>query len=169
MARFWQRTRDQFTAPAQYIQTTDTVSRPLAVMTSLLMLFFAIAVILGLFFAGKWAYNEIAGNNDVPANPVTGISTGISTAPPSEDSSKSADSNSNGTATVTPNSPGTATVTANQPTGGSSTSASTSSSTSSSSATSVPNTGTGSLLGLFIGSTIIGTLFYRAILIRRIP
>lgn len=165
MARFWQRTKDNFTAPAQYIQTTDSVSRPMAVMLSLVMLFVAIAILFCLFFAGKWAYEQITGKNDKPANPTTGITT----TPPSTDSGSSTTSEGSGnTATVTANGTGSAVVTS-RPEGTTSTTnnATQGNSSNTTAASNVPNTGTGSMLGIFAVSSVIGTLAYRTVLIRR--
>ncbi len=162
MARFWQRTKTQLTAPAQYIQTTDRVSRPMAVMMSLVLFFVAIAIIVGLVFAGIWGYNKVTGNSSKPASPITGISTGVST----DSKNDGATQGSSGAAAVTSNGTGTATVTTNQP-ANSSSSATTNQSTATT-AGSVPNTGAGSTLGIFIAATILGTLLYRSILIRRL-
>ena len=166
MARFWQRTKDQLTAPAQYIQTTDSVSRPMAVMLALVMFFIACALIVSIFFVGKWGYEQVTGKNDAPADPITGISTGGVT--DSKVDSSTTSPNTNG-ATVTPTTGGTATVTTNQPAASSSVSTTQNTgSQSTTTAATVPNTGAGSTLLVFVISSSIGMFIYRAILVRRL-
>lgn len=166
MARFWQQTKDRLTAPAQYIQETDSVSRPLAVMMTLVLFFVAAAVVVALLFAGKWGYDQIAGNNNAPANPVTGISTGASTS--SGMSSGASNQNTGSTATVTSNGAGTAAVTSTQPSTTSVTSSTSSQTSTSTSVSAVPNTGAGSMLAIFGLSSVIGMLCYRFMLLRKL-
>lgn len=163
MALFWQRTKNQITAPAQYIQTTDKVSRPMAVMSALVMFFVVIAIIVGLIFAGIWGYNKITGNNSKPANPITGISTGEST------DSKPNSTTQGSSSTATNGSTSTNTTSGQAATNNSSASSSASTQAANTTSTSaVPNTGAGSTIAVFIVSTIIGTLLYRVVLIRRL-
>lgn len=157
MALFWQRTKNQLTAPAQYIQTTDKVSRPMAVMSALVMFFVGLAIIIGLIFASVWGYHKITGKNSKPASPITSVSTGES----SDANNSSTSQKPNGSATVISNGAGTTTVTNQQ----ASTTASITGSTTSSS---VPNTGAGSTVTIFVIATIVGTLLHRAVLIRKL-
>lgn len=169
MARFLIRTKDNLTAPAQYIQTTDSVSRPMAVMMRLVMIFVIIAILFCLFFAGKWAYDQITGNNDAPSNPAAGISSGESVSnSTSEGSGSTATVTSNGTgsAVVTNRTPGTSSSTndvqnSTSPRGttGATTTVTTNNSTTNTNA--VPNTGTGSLVGVFVIASTLGALAYR--------
>lgn len=179
MAGLTKNGKEKLTAPAHYIQTTDAVSRPLAVMWSLFILFAVLVVFVGIFFGGRWTYNQITGKNDQPSS-ITKVVTGESLA-----------NSTSGTATVTETTTGSASVTS-----GSSSSvavdkpaasepASTASSPPASAAngasgqsqngsatpvvaTVVPNTGAGGMLGVFVLSAIMGTLGYRAVLIRKL-
>ncbi len=153
MARFWQRTRNWLTAPTKYIQTTDSVSRPMAVLMSLLAVFGIIAIMIGIFFVGTWGYDQIAGKSSKPANPVSGISK------PSEPAIDKNPSSGNST---TPSAPsGNSTAGQNQ------TSVAPTATNQSSANSGVPNTGPGNLFGLFIAASIIGALAHKLYLYRR--
>lgn len=46
-----------------YLRATDSVSRPLAIFLVLVILSVLTSIIFGLFLGGRWAYNELKGNN----------------------------------------------------------------------------------------------------------
>lgn len=158
MAGFWNRRKNNMANPPQYIQTTDTVSRPQTILMSLLIIFVVGALIFGLFLGIKWGVDKINSDDGPKQAP-------ISTSPATGD---------NGSNTVvTPSTPGqiaggsTATNSTPQTTGSaSSTTASSNSSTST--ATNIPNTGPENLVAVFIASTIIGALGYRTLLLRKL-
>ena len=149
MAKFWQRAKDQLTAPAKYIQTTDTVSRPMAVMMSLVMLLIVIAVILGIFFAGKWSYSQIANKSTKPNKPAAVVSV-KEPAKPAKSSESQNTQATNSSVGTNANSP--ATDTAQQST----------------TSSAVPNTGPQNLVILFVLSTFMGALIYRLFLLKRL-
>lgn len=176
MAGLSKNSKEKFTAPAHYIQTTDAVSRPLAVMWSLFILFVILAVFVGIFFGGRWTYNQVTGKNN-QGDSITKVVTGESLA-----------NSTSGTATVTATTPGSAAVTTGssssvavdtptQPASNSTSAASSSAATSSTAAptataapvaTTVPNTGMGSVLGIFVVSSLLGALVYRTVLVRKL-
>ncbi len=177
MAGLTKNGKEKLTAPAHYIQTTDAVSRPLAVMWSLFILFVILAVLVGIFFGGRWTYYQVTGKNN-QGDSITKVVTGESLA-----------NSTSGTATVTTTTPGSAAVTTGssssvavdtqtQPANSSTSAASSSTAATSSSAaptttatpvaTTVPNTGAGSILGIFVVSSILGALIYRVVLVRKL-
>lgn len=167
MARFWQRTKDTVTAPAQYIQTTDSVSRPMAVMMSLLGIFLVCALLVGLVFAGRWGYEQIAGKESKPA------SGQVSTGDTNQNSNGATQSTDTGSATITNRTPGTSSSTndvqnSTSPRGTSGSSATVNGGTTTSTstgngntATSVPNTGPENLIALFVVTSIASALAHR--------
>jgi hypothetical protein len=174
MARFWQRTKDSITAPAQYIQTTDSVSRPMAVMMSLLGIFLVGALIVGLVFAGRWGYEQITGKDSKPA------SGQVSTGDSSQNAGGTTESSETGSGTITNRTPGTSSSTndvqnSTSPrgtTGSSATvngSATTPTNTGSgNTATSVPNTGPENLVALFVITSLASALAHRLYLQKRL-
>jgi hypothetical protein len=165
MARFWQRTRDNITAPAQYIQATDSVSRPMAVLASLLLFFVIAALLIGLFFAGRWGYAQLTDRNSGSS---TGqISTGQApkpeTAPATNtDTTTPAGSNQGGVTATTPESATTV------PRGTTSPNTPNAVVNAVQNPTAVPNTGTGSAIVVFLVATVAGTLLYRIYIIRQL-
>jgi hypothetical protein len=95
----WKKTKEDVSAPPQYVQTTDTVSRPAAVMMTLVMVFIGFAVIFSIFLAGRWLIG--GDNNEVSTPTPSGEQLGNSTT-------------SNGGVTVTPTQPGQVTTDSNQ-------------------------------------------------------
>jgi heme/copper-type cytochrome/quinol oxidase subunit 2 len=47
----------------QYFKETSAVSRPLAILMTLIILFICAAVVFGLFLGGRWTYRQIFGDN----------------------------------------------------------------------------------------------------------
>ena len=175
MAGLTKNSKDKLTAPAHYIQTTDAVSRPLAVMWSLFILFAVLVVLVGIFFGGRWTYNQVTGKNDQPSS-ITKVVTGeslensTSTATVTETTTGSASVTSGSSGSVAVDQPATSGSSNTSSTQASSTSTATTSSTTTAApvATTVPNTGTGSLLGIFVIATIAGTMGYRAVVVRKL-
>lgn len=139
----WKKTKEDVTPP-QYVQTTDTVSKPAAVLMTLVMIFIGFAVIFSLFLAGRWLLG--GDNNEVSTPTPTGEQLENSTA-------------SNGGVTVTPTQPGQVTtdssqsratntstsLSQNSTSAQQNSSTSQTSTTSNSSASTVPNTGPSAL------------------------
>lgn len=50
----------------EYLQETDTVSRPLAISFTVIIFFVGVAVMFSIFFGGRWVYQQIA-KKDNPA------------------------------------------------------------------------------------------------------
>lgn len=116
MARLFKRGADKLTEPAKYIQASDSVSRPLSVLLTLALLCACVAIVVGLFFGGKWLVNEISGDEPAatkpPATsqppetkPAQGAAPSTPTTPPPTSSSSTSTSSS--TATPRPATPAT--------------------------------------------------------------
>ena len=57
--RSWFKKSGERLSVKEYFKHTDAVSRPLAVVMTLIILFICGAVIFGLFLGGRWVYRQI--------------------------------------------------------------------------------------------------------------
>lgn len=166
MAGFWNRRKNNMAGPPQYVQPTDTVSRPQTILMSLLMIFVAGAIIFSLFLGIKWGIDKINSDDGkkpapISTKPVSGESTGGSTTTPGQVAGGSTATNSS---TQTSGSTSSSTTS----TSGSANSGSAASSTATtSSAKVVPNTGPTSTLAVFLITFIVSTFGYYAVILRR--
>jgi predicted PurR-regulated permease PerM len=55
--------RDKTTKAKEYIQDTENVSRPMAVLFTIIIFFIGVAVVFCLFLGGKWVYQQFTGKN----------------------------------------------------------------------------------------------------------
>jgi hypothetical protein len=105
----------------EYWQATETVSRPLAILLSLLVLFVCVALVFTLFLGGRWLYRRVFEHNasglttsqtqKIPANNST---TDIETTPTP---TANANASSGVSTTPTPTPTGTPSPTATPATG----------------------------------------------------
>lgn len=163
----WMRRRDNSGgAQKDYLNAADTAGRPMALASILFTLLFIAAIALLIFSAGRWAYNQMIDEQvtvtttqeETPKNENTSTSntevtnTNASTEDTSNSSNTSSASNTEGTSTLS----GSTTVNT------SSTSNANTVSGASTTSSNVPNTGPGSLLGVFVVTVILATgLHYR--------
>jgi cytoskeletal protein RodZ len=56
--------REGKTTIKEYITTTDSVSRPTAILLTAIVFILAAAVAFTLFWAGRWTYNRLTNNNE---------------------------------------------------------------------------------------------------------
>lgn len=111
-----------------YLRTTDTVSRPMALVYTLLIVFVVGALAFSIFLGGRWLYQNLDGSNE--SQTVEVVENPITTTPPTAASTTNGSNESNNTASPASNA-GTASSVAQN----------TSSATASSSSSSVPATG----------------------------
>jgi cytoskeletal protein RodZ len=134
-----------------YLNAEDTAGRPMALASILFTLLFIAAIALLLFSAGRWAYGQM-------------IDEEVTVSTTQQEEAKTEDTN-NGDVAITTNPDNTTstetTVTTTAPSESASEStATTTGSTASNGATDVPNTGPGSLVGIFIVTVILATLIH---------
>lgn len=139
-----------------YLQTTDTVNRPTAVLFTIIMVAVLAAAVFSLFLGGRWLYQHLDGSDKptttvVVTNPVTETPVGgaASTSSGSSTTSSGTTSTSSGSSTTASNS-------------GNSTPATTTTTSSSSSAQSITATGPTETITLFIATVIIASLAHYA-------
>ena len=140
-----------------YLQTTDTVSRPMALIFTLLIVFVVGAVAFSLFLGGRWLFQNLDGSNapkvQVVENPIT------VTTPSAASTSSNTTSNSSGsTSSASQTKPSTTTSTAAS-TSSTATQTATSTPTTgpSTTAESIPATGPTEVLGVFIVTMLLAT------------
>ena len=151
----WMKRRDNSGgAQKDYLNEADTAGRPMALASILFTLLFIAAIALLLFSVGRWAYNQM-------------IDEEVSVSTTQQEEQNTEESTGNVTVETTPDSATTSgnnnsNTTANE---GSSTPAATNTNTSTSGA--VPNTGPGSLLGVFVVTVILATgIHYRYLIVK---
>lgn len=166
----------------QYYKSERREQTGIAWLLAIATLLITIAIILGLFFGGRWVYRKIKNRNTTTTTQTQSNTTddaNKNTSSSSNESSKSSGSNGSATAgsgSSTQNNASTANGSAGSSASssaakGSSTSSGTSSNGSASTSTgvvpptaartSIPNTGPGDTVAVFIGVTIAGYLIHR--------
>ena len=136
-----------------YLQTTDTVSRPLATVFMILMVIVLSAAVFSIFVGGRWLYEHLDGSNtptaEVVVNPITET-------PPVAAST----TNNGSSATVTPTNQQSVSVTgttnATVTTGGASANPATTPATSQ--PQTIPATGSAETVSLFVITVVVATL-----------
>ena len=154
-----------------YLQTAETVSRPMAIVYTIVMVFVVGALAFSIFFGGRWLYQNLDGTNQtkttVTENPITtipvkGETSSAETSNGGSSSSSSTGSNSSSSSTTSSGSSSTNTNT---------TSSSNSSSTQTQStvtATSITATGPTEVLLVFVVSTLLGIGLFQVYIRSRI-
>jgi cytoskeletal protein RodZ len=150
----WMRNRDNSGGQRDYLNAEDTAGRPMALASILFTLLFIAAIVLLLFSAGRWAYNQMideevtvtttqleSANNDTSNGNVT-VESGANT----QTTEASAD--------ITSPQNNVASEPASTPTTPSETTVATTTTAA------VPNTGPGSLLSVFAVSTLLATVLH---------
>jgi len=67
----WSKRRASVKNAENYLKATDVVSRPMAILMSLVALIIIVALLYSAFLGGRWAYNKIRGNDSHVATTVT--------------------------------------------------------------------------------------------------
>ena len=151
MARgFWSKRKNDITIASNYMQATDSVSRPSAIFMTILGILIVGGLLFGVFSGTRWVYGKLSNRDSKPT--VSVVKNDNNPTATSLNTSNSETSNA-GTESTGPK----VTVT-------SSTSTNTPSSTTtpaSTTATKLPQTGPESQLSVFIAAAIIGYLIYR--------
>lgn len=61
---FWNRQKQDYEAASAYLRSADSVSRPMAILLSLLGFLIILSVVAGAFFGGKWVYGRLWGDDN---------------------------------------------------------------------------------------------------------
>lgn len=159
----------------QYYASEHRERVGLAWIIAFISLIITVAVVLGLFFGGHWAYRQIANKNDnpTPAKPQTTASQPKPSTESTSSSSSSAkpQSSSQQPSTNQPQTSSTSTGVPSQP--AASTPAQTSAPNKTPTATTqapsknITNTGPGETVAVFVGISLLGTVAYQAYLRRK--
>jgi hypothetical protein len=67
----WFKRTDDPTVKDDYLQTTDTVSRPMALVFTVLIVLVMAAVVFSLFWGGRWLFQHLDGSDQVKVQVVT--------------------------------------------------------------------------------------------------
>ncbi len=70
MASFWKNTKEEVTAPGKYVQSTDNVSRPMAVLMTVFIVLVGFAVVFCLVYGSVWLAKKV-NEEDKPTSVVT--------------------------------------------------------------------------------------------------
>ena len=150
----------------QYYSSEHRERVGLAWIIAFVSLVITIAVVMGLFFGGRWAYRKIAHNNPTVAQPQTITSqpatsspkASSSTAAPKSSKPSTGSSNTSSTSTTTPSQPPVSTNKGQLP----------APATSQAQTSGITNTGPGETVATFIIVSLIGTVAYQAYLRRKL-
>jgi cytoskeletal protein RodZ len=147
---FWSKRKDSVSKAGGYIKAADSVSRPTAILMTVLGILVVGGLMFGIFSATRWAYTQIAGKKDnttITQGPSITETSSTSTTTPSTDNASST-TNTQATAPSTP-------VATTTP------STSTAPATSASTNSSLPKTGAGSNALLFVALVCVSYAVYR--------
>lgn len=156
-----------------YLATSEGVSRPLAAIFTLVLIFGAVLVLFGLFFGGRWLAEHLDGSDqpggstvvvgaDSTNSPATSSITSDSGASTTDSNSDKSSMNSEGTSVIS----GSGSPSSSQSSGNKSSSTSTVSSSTSltasgpTTAESIPATGPESVFVLFMATVILTTMLH---------
>ncbi len=64
MNNFWDNRRGEVTEAQDYLRATDNVSRPMALLLSLVGFLVVFAVVFSLFLGGRWLFNRLSNDTD---------------------------------------------------------------------------------------------------------
>lgn len=155
---FWSKRKDSVSKAGGYIKAADSVSRPTAILMTVLGILVVGGLMFGIFSATRWAYTQIAGKKDnttVTQGPSITETSSTSTTTPSTSSQTSSPN-------TTPTTPAPASSTSTASSTATSTQTPVSTTTQTVAATSnLPRTGAGSNALLFIALVCISYALYR--------
>jgi len=144
MALFNKRKDDKL--EVDYLQTTDTVGRPTAVLFSIIMVVVLAAAVFSLFLGGRWLYEHLDGSDqattEVVVNPITVVPPTASNSSNNGATGSSTTSNGGGTSSTSPSSTQSGTTTSTQ------------------TSTSIPATGSTEVALLFMLTVIAATALH---------
>ena len=133
-------------------------------------LFLTVAVLVGVFFGSRWVYRAVTNKDDTPTVPTQ---TTAKSTEAKKDATGENKTPATGTDVVVNNDNSTSTTlisgnssTSTQPAQGVSPQQTPQQNSTAVAATTIPNTGTGSVVALFMGTTLVGAYAYRRKLLR---
>lgn len=153
-------------ATDDYLQTAETVSRPMAVLYTIIMVFVVGALAFSVFFGGRWLYEHLDGSNKstttVVENPITTtpVNGATSSAETSSGKPSSGSSSSSNNTTASSSSQSQSSNATSQ--------GSTATTQATVAADSIPATGPTETLMVFIVSVMVGTVAYQLYVRKRI-
>jgi hypothetical protein len=140
------------TTAGGYIQATDAVSRPTAILMTIFGILLVGGLLFGIFSGTRWAYGKLtdkSGKTTITQTTKTPASTTTTTKGPSITATTS-------TATTTPSTPAVTPPTATAPVVA----------TTPVNTSKLPQTGAGSNIGVFVTLTVLGYIAYRKKLLK---
>lgn len=155
---FWSK-RNVGTDTTNYIRSVDAVSRPMAVLLTVVGIVVIGGLLFGIFQGARWSFAKLSGNDSSDSTEITSTTTSTDTTPGTHNTPETTPSNSTITATSS-----TATTT---PSASSTTVAPTTSTTANASK-SLPSTGPSSNVAIFCGVLLVSYLAYRKKLLKSI-
>ena len=167
---WFKRTKDPLVTD-DYLQTAETVSRPMAIIYTIVMVFVVGALAFSLFFGGRWLYQNLDGSDKTKP---TVVNNPITTTPPATTSG----TNGSGSTAITSATTGQASQpAATTPTGGTTTNTTKPAATSSTSANqpatqtaarAIPATGPAETMAVFVAAIAIGVFGHQLYLRKRL-
>lgn len=157
MARsFWSKRKDNLQTTASHVKNTNSVSRPTALLLTLVGILIVGGLLFGVFTGTRWIIAKVS-EEDVATTATTSTTT---TQPPSSTNTQPTQTNPapvggpsvTATSSTTTTTPSTPAATTTQPL---------------SANTSLPNTGPGNYLGVFIAVALLGYLAHYARTLRK--
>ena len=77
--KVFKKSEDNNSMVKYYWRATEAVSRPLAILFTLVILFICVALVFSLFLGGRWLYRQAFNSNDSTTTQVETINNGQST------------------------------------------------------------------------------------------
>lgn len=159
----WFRRTNKSSAETDYLQTTETVSRPLALVFTIIIVLVMAAAVFSLFLGGRWLFQHLDGSDKpdttlIVTNPITETTPSASST--SSDNSSNASTNTSGSQNTSNNTASSTAANSSNTTTNTTQATNTSTTSSSSAATSIPATGTSETAFVFVVTVLLGFIVH---------